>query len=64
MRASHINMAGPFALFWREYVDMIRVLPVLALLWAMILGSSGCGGPTGKGIHKDQDRPLPEKKPS
>jgi hypothetical protein len=40
---------------------MFRLSPRVAVLLAAVALSSGCGGPTGKGIHKDRDRPLPEK---
>jgi hypothetical protein len=43
---------------------MIRASPLVAFLLATAAFSCGCGGPTGKGIHKDRDRPLPEKKAS
>jgi hypothetical protein len=43
---------------------MVRLSPLVAVLFAVASLSCGCGAPTGKGINRDRDRPLPEKEPN
>jgi hypothetical protein len=58
------HVAGPSYFDWRRCAAVIRDKPVVAVIWTWALLLSGCGGPTGKGMYKDRDRPLPEAEAS